>query len=57
MIYQKNRLIILTRPEEDSDIVYIRLSGELNSPEFVSTRDLKNEDIVKIVRRDTISLP
>lgn len=44
----KNRLIILTRPEEDSDIVHIRLSGELNSPEFVSTRDLKNGEIVNI---------
>src|SRR5699024_12512337 len=44
----KNRLIILTRPEEDPDIVHIKLSDELNSPEFVSTRDLKNGEIVNI---------
>jgi len=43
-----NRLIILTRPKEDPDMVHIKVSGELNSPEFVSTRDLKNGEIVEI---------
>lgn len=43
-----NRLVILTRPKENLDMIHIKLSDELNSPEFVSTRDLKDGEVVSI---------